>query len=95
MAQGCHYAVLCREEDEMGYAPSLESAIPHQLARVGSCSLDELVALLPEYSWAQVFSAADRLTRDGTVTLMHQAPFRYLLSLAFRHSVEARPLTPI
>ena len=77
----------------MGHASSLESAIHHQLARVGSCSLDELVALLPEYSWTQVFPAADRLTRDGTVTLTHQAPFRYLLSLAPRHSVEVRPLT--
>jgi hypothetical protein len=73
----------------------LDLAIQQQLARVGTCSLEELAALLPEYSWAQVFAAADRLTRDGTVTLMHQAPFRYLLSLALRHSVEARHLTPI
>jgi len=64
----------------MGHASSLESAIHQQLVRVGSCSLDELVALLPNYSWAQVFSAADRLTREGTVTLKHDAPFRYLLS---------------
>jgi len=79
----------------MGHAYWLELAIHQQLARVSSCSLDELVALLPEYSWTQVFAAADRLTRDGTVTLMHQAPFRYLLSLAPRHAVEARHLAPI
>jgi hypothetical protein len=90
-----HHAVFCREEDDTVQASSLQSAIQHQLARVGACSLDELVALLPEYSWAQVFAAADRLTREGTVTLKHQAPFRYLLSLAPRHSVEARPMTPI
>ena len=79
----------------MGHASSLELAIQQQLARVSSCSLDELVALLPEYSWVQVFATADRLTREGTVTLTHQAPFRYLLSLAPRQSVEARHLTPI
>jgi len=57
----------------MGHASSLESAIHHQRGRVGSCSLDELAALLPNYSWAQVFAAADRLTREGTITLTHQA----------------------
>jgi hypothetical protein len=92
MAQGCHHAVVCRGEDEMADAYWLELAIQHQLARVGTCSLDELVALLPEYAWAQVFATVDRLTRDGTVTLTHQAPFRYLLSLALRHPLEARHL---
>jgi hypothetical protein len=66
----------------------IESAIHQQLARAGTCSLDELAALLPGYSWAQVFAAVDRLTREGTVALKHPAPFRYLLSLAPRRSVE-------
>ena len=78
----------------MGHASLLESAIHQQLARVGACSRNEVMALLPEYSWALVFAATDQLTREGTVTLKHQAPFRYLLSLAPRHSVEARHLTP-
>jgi len=67
----------------------IESAIHQQLARAGTCSLDELAALLPGYSWAQVFAAVDRLTREGTVALKHPAPFRYLLSLAPRRSAEA------
>jgi hypothetical protein len=66
----------------------IESAIHQQLARAGTCSLDELAALLPGYSWAQVFAAVDRLTREGTVALKHPAPFRYLLSLAPRRSAE-------
>ncbi len=61
---------------------SIESAIRQQLGRVGACSLDELAALLPGYSWAQVFSAVDRMTREGTVALKHPGPLRYLLSLA-------------
>ena len=73
----------------MAQAYSLESAIHQQLARVGTCSLDELAALLPGYSWAQVFAAVDRLTREGTVSLRHPGPFHYILSLAPRRSVEA------
>jgi len=67
----------------------IEAAIHQQLTRAGTCSLDELAALLPSYSWAQVFAAVDRLTREGTVALKHPAPFRYLLSLAPRRSAEA------
>jgi len=79
----------------MVQALSIESAIHQQLARAGTCSLDELAALLPDYSWGQVFSAVDRLTRDGTVILKHQAPFRYLLSLVPRRSIEAHDVMAV
>jgi len=79
----------------MAQAYSIDSAIRQQLAMVGSCSLDELAALLPVYSWAQVFSAVDRLTRDGTVSLKHPAPFHYILSLTPQRSVEAGHMTPV
>jgi hypothetical protein len=79
----------------MAQVCSIESAIQQQLARAGSCSLDELAALLPVYSWAQVFAAVDRLTREGTVTLKHAAPFRNLLSLAPRRSSVAGHVTPV
>ncbi|TMQ31319.1 MAG: hypothetical protein E6K65_01790 [Nitrospirae bacterium] len=68
----------------------IESAIHQQLARAGTCSLDELAAQLPSYSWAQVFAAVDRLTREGTIALKHPAPFRYILSLAPHRSAETR-----
>ncbi len=77
----------------MAQTYSIESAIRHQLARVGTCSLDELAAQLPGYSWAQVFSAVDRLTREGTVSLTHRAPFQYLLSLAPQRTVETGKMT--
>lgn len=76
--------------DDMAQIFSIESAIHEQLSRVGTCSLDELADQLPGYSWAQVFAAVDRLTREGTVALKHPAPFRYLLSLAPHRSAEAR-----
>ena len=74
------------------YSP-LESAIQQQLSRMDSCSLDDLAMKLPSYSWAQVFAAVDRLTREGVVTLWHPAPFCYLLSFAPSQSMEARPVT--
>lgn len=73
----------------------LESAIQQELTRVGTCSLDDIAALLPDYSWAQIFSAVDRMTREGTVSLKHPAPFRYLLSLAPHRSVERRHMTTV
>ena len=78
----------------MAQAYSLESAIHQQLARVGTCSLDELAALLTGYSWAQVFAAVDRMTREGTVTLKHPGPFRYLLSLAPHRSADVYHVMP-
>jgi hypothetical protein len=78
----------------MAQAYSLESAIHQQLARVGTCSLDELAALMTGYSWAQIFSAVDRMTREGTVALTHPGPFRYLLSLAPHRSADVYHVMP-
>jgi hypothetical protein len=70
----------------MALVYSIESAIHQQLARAGACSLDKLTALLPGYSWPQVFAPVDRLTRKGTVALEHPAPLRFLISLAPRRT---------
>ena len=72
----------------------LESAIRQELARVGTCTLEELNKRLPYYSWNQVFAAVDRLNREGTVTLQHPDSSDYMLSLAPRRSAEARHVTP-
>ena len=59
----------------------LESAILEELARVGTCTIEEIYKRLPYYSWGRVFSVVDRLTRQGTIVIKNPAPFRYLLSL--------------
>ena len=69
---------------------SIESAIYQQLTLVGACTLDELADMLGGYSWCQVFTAVDRMTREGTVVLKHPTPFCYLLSLPAHHAAEAR-----
>jgi hypothetical protein len=72
----------------------LELAIRKELARVGTCSLEELNERLPYYSWSQVFSAVDRLNRTGTITIQNSDPFQYRLSLAPSQSLEVPRLTP-
>jgi hypothetical protein len=74
---------------------ALESAIRQELARVRTCTLEELNERLPYYSWNQVFSAVDRLNREGTVTFQRPDSSDYILSLAPRQSAQARHVTPI
>lgn len=62
----------------------IQSAVLQQLARLDACSLDELVQALPAYSWNQIFSAVDRLSRAGKLTVRHTSRFDYLLSIGSR-----------
>jgi hypothetical protein len=65
----------------MTQAFSIESAIRQELDRVGTCTFEELNERLPYYSWNQVFSAVDRLNREGTVILQRTDSFGYNISL--------------
>jgi hypothetical protein len=47
----------------------IEEAIIDMLRQRGPCCLDDVVAYLPNFSWGEVFSAVDRLSRDGRVLL--------------------------
>ena len=69
------------EEDAMAQAsvPSVDSVISHEVTNLVSCTLYELAQRLPAYSWAQVFSAVDRLTRQGTLGLSRTSRFCYVL----------------
>ena len=63
------------------YGSSVDSVIYHKVARLISCPLDELAQRLPAYSWAQVFAAVDRLSRQGTLRLSRTSRFGYVLSV--------------
>jgi hypothetical protein len=78
----------------MHQTDTLESAIHQELARVGTCTLEELNERLPYSSWNQVFSAVDRLSRAGTVTLQRPDSSDYILSLVPRRSPEVRHVMP-
>ena len=49
----------------------IEKAIVEKLQNGGPCCLDDVVTSLPNSSWGEVFSAVDRMSRDGRV-LLHQ-----------------------
>ena len=63
------------------HVPSVDSDVCHELNGLVSCTLDELAQRLPAYSWAQVFAAVDRLSRQGTLRLNRASRFGYVLSL--------------
>jgi len=63
------------------YDPSVDSVIFHEVTDLVSCTLDELAQRLPAYSWAQVFAAVDRLSRQGTLRLSRTSRFGYVLSV--------------
>ena len=77
----------------MRQAYVIESAIRQELSQVGTCTLEELNERLPYYSWNQVFSAVDRLNREGTVILQRTDTFAYSLSLTPPQITEADRVT--
>lgn len=59
----------------------IESAILQGLVRRGPCTVDELVQRLPDYSWNQVFTTVDRLSRGSVLILRRPTTFQYVISL--------------
>jgi hypothetical protein len=63
------------------YVSSVDSLICHEVTGLVSCTFDELVERLPAYSWAQVFAAVDRLSRQGTLVVSRTRCFGYVVSI--------------
>ena len=60
---------------------SVEEAVVKILERSGSCSLDDLVAQLPDRNWSMVFATVDAMSRDGRLSLRRIASAGYRISL--------------
>ena len=75
--------VALKNEDAMAqiHVPSVDSVICHEVTTVVSCTFDELVERFPAYSWAQVFAAVDRLSRQGTLVVSRTRCFGYTVSI--------------
>ena len=69
------------------HVSTVDSVICHEVTSLVSCTFDELIRRLPAYSWAQVFSAVDRLSRQGTLTVSRTRCFGYVVSIG-----PARPI---
>ena len=67
---------------------TLELAVIEELARAGTCTFDQLSERLPFYSWNEIFSEVDRLSRNGAITLKRSRSFDYSISLGPHSSAD-------
>lgn len=58
----------------------IEPILLDYVERYGPCSMEQLIQGLPDYTWSQVFSAIDRLSRTARIVLRHPARFDYFIS---------------
>ena len=70
-------------------AQDIDQAIVHDLMAHGTCQVEDMVERLAGFTWNQVFSAIDRLSRNGTLALQRPARFGYEISIP---SGRKRPL---
>jgi len=67
---------------------TIQSAIRSQLMQQGPCTLETLLDRLPQFSWSEIFTVVDQLSREGELVLRHPARFDYEVSIG-----SARPVS--
>jgi len=65
-------------------AMTIEAAIRLHLTREGPCTLESLLAGLSQFSWSEIFSAVDQLSREGSLVLRRPDRFEYQVSMGCR-----------
>jgi hypothetical protein len=65
----------------MAESTSLHSVIRSELRQQGPCTLENLLDRLPQFSWSQIFTVVDQLSREGELVLRHPARFGYEVSM--------------
>lgn len=60
----------------------IDQAIIRELMVLGACQVEDMAERLTGFTWNQVFSAIDRLSRDGTLALQRPARFGYEISIS-------------
>src|SRR5262245_64629181 len=60
---------------------TVQTAIRTQLIREGPCTLESLLTRLSQFSWSEIFSVVDQLSREGTLVLRRPARFGYEVSI--------------
>jgi hypothetical protein len=56
-----------------------EQVVIDTLRRTGPCFMDDLLSLLPELSWSEVFLAVHRMSGDGRLRLLQVGSSTYVL----------------
>jgi hypothetical protein len=59
----------------------IESAIRLLLTQEGPCTLESLLIRLSQFSWSEIFSAVDQLSREGRLVLRRPDRFGYEVSM--------------
>jgi hypothetical protein len=68
-----------RPKNTSGYSGEVELRILREMKQRRSCTMDDLVRALPDYTWNQVFRAIDRLIRDGALYFRRPNRFEYVV----------------
>ncbi len=62
-------------------AATIQSAIRSELMQQGPCMLNTLLDRLPQFSWNEIFTVIDQLSREGRLLLRHPSRFDYEVSI--------------
>jgi hypothetical protein len=60
---------------------TVQSAIQLHLSREGPCTLESLLTRLSQFSWSEIFSVVDQLSREGSLVLRRPTRFGYEVSI--------------
>jgi hypothetical protein len=60
---------------------TVQSAIRMHLSQAGPCTLENLLGRLPEFSWSEIFSVVDQLSREGSLILRRPTRSGYEVSI--------------
>ena len=60
---------------------TVQSAIQLHLRREGPCTLESLLTRLSQFSWSEIFSVVDQLSREGSLVLRRPTRFGYEVSI--------------
>jgi hypothetical protein len=60
---------------------TVQSAIQLHLRREGPCTLESLLTRLSQFSWSEIFSVVDQLSREGSLVLRRPGRFGYEVSI--------------
>jgi hypothetical protein len=65
----------------MARTATIQSAIRSELMQQSPCTLEALLDRLPQFSWSEIFTVVDQLSRDGHLVLRHPTRFDYEVSI--------------
>ena len=68
---------------------TVQSAIRLHLIQEGPCTLESLLTRLSQFSWSEIFSVVDQLSREGSLVLRRPARFGYEVAIRSNSAIPA------